>query len=266
MRILVSNDDGISAPGIKALAEKLSLNPKYQVYVCAPDRERSATGHSLTLHKPLRVEEFDLGEKVKGAWSTTGTPSDCVKFAITTLLDAPPDLVVSGINTGPNLGTDVLYSGTVSAAMEGAMLGIPSIALSIYPHSAKRYDLAAEFASRLSEVMHDAKLPKHTMLNVNVPSGDKTVIKGVAITELGIRLYHDVFEKRVDPRGGVYYWLAGQAIETDDGDHIDSSAVLKDYISVTPIHFNLTDKPSVKLLSGWDALQKLPEALEKITT
>ena len=155
MRILLSNDDGIHAPGLNILADRLSENPAHQVYVVAPDRQRSATGHSLTLHKPLRVQHIELNPRIKGAWSTTGTPPDCVKLAVAQLMDAPPDIVISGINSGANLGADVLYSGTVAAAMEGATLNFPAIAVSAVKASTASYNVAAEFIHSFLDIyMH----------------------------------------------------------------------------------------------------------------
>ncbi|HEY9793382.1 MAG TPA: 5'/3'-nucleotidase SurE, partial [Candidatus Obscuribacterales bacterium] len=203
MRILVSNDDGVAARGIRALAQRLAADPDNQVYVCAPDRERSATGHGLTLHKPLRVNEADLGDKLKGAWYTTGTPSDCVKFAVGCLLEnEPPDFVVSGINAGPNLGSEILYSGTVSAAMEGAFFNIPSVAVSLSGSGYRNFDTAADFIARLLPILHKAEfLVGKTLVNVNVPNIPADQVKGAMVTKLGVRAYNDYFEKRVDPRG-----------------------------------------------------------------
>ena len=258
MRILVSNDDGINARGIRALATRLAQDPNNEVYVCAPDRERSATGHGLTLHKPLRVEEVDLGGNVKGAWLTTGTPSDCVKFAIGCLLDKKPvDYVVSGINSGPNLGGEILYSGTVSAAMEGAFLDIPSIAVSLAGSGFRSYDVAAEFVARLVNIMPKAKSAKKTLLNVNVPNLTEDQIKGVAVTKLGVRAYNDYFEKRVDPRGKTYYWLAGEAIEEGEEENTDAWCITHGLISLTPITFNMTDFELKDSLSKWGDLTNL---------
>ena len=257
MRILVSNDDGIFARGIRVLAERLAAEPENEVYVVAPDRERSATGHALTLHKPIRVEEVELGANIKGAWWTTGTPSDCVKFAIGALLDERPELVISGINSGPNLGTEILYSGTVSAAMEGAILKVPSVAVSLVGRSVKHYEVAAEFIARLVKVADGAKLSPSTLLNVNVPNLPAAEIKGVALTELGVREYADRYEKRVDPRGKVYYWLAGEAVEEGESETSDAWAVMHQLISVTPVAFNMTDRDTLKRLDAWGDLKNL---------
>lgn len=257
MRILVSNDDGINARGIRALAKRLSEDAGNEVYVVAPDRERSATGHGLTLHKPLRADEVHLEGHVKGAWATTGTPSDCVKFAVCALLDSKPDVVVSGINAGPNLGGDVLYSGTVSAAMEGALLSIPSIAVSMGGRSPKHYEVAADFIAALLKVLSTSGLPPRTLLNVNVPNLPAGEIAGVSITELGVRLYNDTFEKRIDPRGRAYYWLTGHAIEEGEAETTDVWAVKHNRISVTPVTFNMTDRPALALINQWQEFQSL---------
>ena len=254
MRILISNDDGIFSNGIQTLTKRLSQEADYQVYVVAPDRERSATGHALTLHDPLRVEEVALPGNAKGAWSTTGTPSDCVKFGISALLPEVPDLIVSGINHGPNLANEILYSGTVSAAMEGAFLKIPSIAVSLAGYGYNDFSVAAEFIARLLRVLPAMKLPGKTLLNVNVPAIPASEIKGVAVTELGVRLYDDHFDKRMDPRGRVYYWLSGHAVEESREEGTDTWAILNQMISITPIAFNMTNRETLKTLSDSQSL------------
>ncbi len=244
MNILLSNDDGILANGIRALIEALS--PCYDVYVVAPDRERSAAGHSLTLHTPLRVEEVDAKYGAKRCWMTTGTPGDCVKIAVNAILanNELPDLVISGINHGPNLGGDILYSGTVSCAMEGALLGIPSIAVSLASLRTEYEDftLAAEFVATMIERLENYKIPPKTVLNVNVPGLDKEDIAGVAVTELGRRMFTDTYERRVDPRGKVYYWMAGELINEPEDAKTDIAAVRNNKISITPITYDMTRK------------------------
>lgn len=257
MRILISNDDGIYAPGIKALATRLAEEPQHEVYVVAPDRERSATGHALTLHKPLRVEEIDIPGKMRGCWSTTGTPSDCVKLAISVLLEQKPDLVISGINNGANLGAEVLYSGTVAGAMEGAFLNVPSIAVSmVTKDQGKHFDVAADFMARFISVYKSSMFGAKTMININVPSLPAEKIKGVKVTELGVRGYNDWFEKRHDPRGRDYYWLTGHAIEEGEAETSDAHAIYNDIISITPVTFNMTDR---KALPALEAMPGLPE-------
>ena len=242
MNILLSNDDGILANGIRALIEALA--PKYNVYVVAPDRERSAAGHSLTLHTPLRVEEVEPKYGAKRCWMTTGTPGDCVKIAVNAILapEEQPDLVISGINHGPNLGADILYSGTVSCAMEGAMMGIPSIATSLASLHTEYEDfkVTAEFIAKLIEQLEHYKLPEKTILNINVPGLEKEDIAGVAVTELGRRMFTDTYEKRVDPRGKTYYWMAGELISEPEDANTDIATIRNNKISITPVTFDMT--------------------------
>lgn len=250
VKILISNDDGIHAKGINILAQRLAQEPEHEVFVVAPDRERSATGHSLTLHKPLRTEPVEMAGQVKGAWSTTGTPSDCVKLAIMQLLPVKPDMVISGINNGPNLGSEILYSGTVAAAMEGAFLEIPSVACSLQWGEHRYFETAAEVLARLVPIFPKAHLGKHSLLNVNVPNVPLAEIQGVKLTEVGVRPYNDHFEKRTDPRGRVYYWLAGVAVEGGEAETTDAWAVLHNFVSVTPVGFNMTDHSALKKMEG----------------
>lgn len=242
MKILISNDDGILANGIRALIEALS--PCHEIYVIAPDRERSAAGHSLTLHTPLRVEEVEPKYGAKRCWMTTGTPGDCVKLAINAILDEneKPDLVISGINHGPNLGADILYSGTVSCAMEGAMMGYPSIATSLASlrHEYEDFKFAANFVAELLNRLDAYKIPPKTILNINIPGLEKEDIAGISITELGSRMFTDAYEKRVDPRGKVYYWMAGELINEQENDTTDIAAVRNNRISITPVTFEMT--------------------------
>lgn len=263
MKLLVSNDDGIFALGIRTLANSLAA-AGHQVTVVCPDRERSATGHGLTLHKPIRAEPVEsVFHPSIAAWACSGTPSDCVKLALGALLSEPPDMVLSGINHGANLGTDVLYSGTVSAAMEGVMEGIPSIALSLNSFSSQVFQPAANFAKSLVAQLSECPLPDVMLLNVNVPAVPEAEIAGVAMTRQGLRRYFDQFEKRVDPRGKTYYWLAGEVIEDVSAADLDSPEALKlkgtdfdltwfqqiptdvqaigqKYITLTPLQYNLT--------------------------
>lgn len=250
MRILISNDDGIFAPGIKFLAETLAT--RHEVYVAAPDRERSANGHALTLHKPLRAEETNIFKGVKAAWQVNGTPSDCVKLALGAILNEAPDLIVSGINRGQNMGTDVIYSGTVSAAMEGTILGVQSVAVSLASFADLHYQTGADFILEFLDNFNSMKLASKTLLNVNIPPVAKEKVAGVKITKLGVHRYIDVFEKRTDLRGKTYYWLAGESIEYEDEENTDISAVKKNYISITPIHYDLTNYDFIDSLSKWN--------------
>ena len=243
MKILISNDDGIAANGIRVLTETLSK--EHDVYVVAPDRERSAAGHSLTLHTPLRVEELEETKNgAKRTWVTTGTPGDCVKIAISAILSPEeiPDLVISGINHGPNLGSDILYSGTVSCAMEGAMMGIPSIAVSLASMQSDYEDFIypAKVVNALIHKLKDFQFPPKSILNVNIPALDEDDIAGVQITELGKKMFTDNYEKRVDPRGKVYYWMAGELISESTNAKTDIAAVRYNKISITPVTYEMT--------------------------
>ncbi len=249
MQILVTNDDGIAAEGIKALVD--SLKRIGNVAVVAPERERSAVGHAITMHKPLRANRVKyFGENVK-AWSVNGTPSDCVKLGIEALLEKKPDLVFSGINRGPNLGTDVLYSGTVSAAIEAVMLGVPSAALSLDSYEYDDYSAASEFAVSLAGNMYKEGLDSDTLLNVNIPGVAKNRIKGVRTARLGNRRYRNTFQARLDPRGQEYYWMSGEAVDENSGRECDISLVAENYIAITPVHFELTRFDYIEKLNRW---------------
>lgn len=251
MRILISNDDGIAANGIRVLTEKLAKN--HDVYVVAPDRERSAAGHSLTLHTPLRVEELENIHGAKRTWVTTGTPGDCVKIAINAILSPSemPDIVISGINHGPNLGSDILYSGTVSCAMEGALMGIPSIAVSLASMECEYDDFkfSAKFVNALLKKIEKIPFPEKSILNINVPALDADDIAGVAITELGSKMFTNEYEKRVDPRGKVYYWMAGELVNEPEDANTDIAAVRNNKISITPVTFDMTNEEIMGSLS-----------------
>jgi 5'-nucleotidase len=239
MHILLTNDDGIATEGITVLRQELTKIA--QVTVIAPERERSASGHGITVHKPLRVKTYNYHDGTVG-WSVSGTPADCVKIAIDALLKKnKPDLVVSGINFGANLGTDVLYSGTVSAAIEASILGCPSIAVSLVTSDDCCFSVAAEFTSHLCSILFERKLPSDILLNVNMPDRKKENIQGVEITKLGNHRYDNTVHKREDPRGKVYYWLAGEIVESDQEEGTDVAAIKAGRISITPIHFDLTN-------------------------
>ena len=242
MKILLSNDDGIMAEGIKALT--LELSKEHEVYVIAPDRERSAAGHSLTLHTPIRVEELDSKFGAKRIWITSGTPGDCVKIGINAILtpEEKPDLIISGINHGPNLGTDILYSGTVSCAMEGAMMGIPSIAVSLASMSSDPvlFKNVAMFMAKFVHKIKEFNFPKKSILNINVPGLMPEDLAGVAITRLGGKMFTDEYDKRIDPRGKVYYWMAGELIRQCENDDSDINALRWNKVSITPITSEMT--------------------------
>ncbi len=234
MHILLTNDDGFHADGIQTLYS--FLKDKAQVSMVAPDRERSATGHAITMHQPLRVTSKN---EPLLHWMVDGTPADCVKLAVEYLLQKePPDLIISGINRGPNLGNDVLYSGTVSAAIEGFFCQIPSVAISLAGYGKMDFSPAADFvASRIEQLL---VLAKDTVLNINFPPSP-IQYQGVKFTTLGKRIYHNVFEARQDLRGQTYFWLGGDLVEFDQPPDSDIKAVDEGYISVTPLNPDLTD-------------------------
>lgn len=267
LNILISNDDGIFALGVRTLADTLAKAGHHITVVC-PDRERSATGHGLTLHHPLRAQEVpSIFHPDVTAWSCSGTPADCVKFALSAVLDSKPDIVLSGINHGPNLGTDVLYSGTVSAAMEGTLEGITSIAFSLASFTNKEFQVAANVALKLVNELDIDNFPKPGLLSVNIPAVDESEIAGTIVTRQGLRRYIEKFEKRFDPHGKSYYWLVGEIIEDipqpDDPNlppHIltDVDAIRDRYITITPLQYNLTDAVTAKFLyEKFDSKNKL---------
>ena len=244
-KILVTNDDGIYSKGIILLAR--ALTEVGEVFVVAPDREKSAIAHSLTLHRPLRVEKIK-----RNFFAVDGTPADCVHLGVNTILAERPRLVVSGINKGENLGDDVTYSGTVSAAFEGTLLRIPSFAISLVSRSHFKFHMAARFAVRVAQYITKKGLPKNTFLNINVPNLDEKEIKSYKITQQG-RWTHNgnaVIEK-MDPRGKKYYWIAGGQLVFDKRGDTDFEAVTNSYISITPLHIDLTNYSSIRQLKKW---------------
>jgi len=243
--ILVSNDDGVRSEGIEALAE--ALKPLGTVYVVAPDRERSAASHSLTLSHPLRVEK--LGPRL---YSVDGTPTDCVNLGVNGILRGKKiALLVSGINKGANLGDDITYSGTVSAAMEGTLLGIPSVAVSLVTRSRFRFDVAAEVALEVGRKILRKGLPDDTLLNVNVPNLPKEEIRGVRVTRMGKRVYGDVIVEKRDPRGRKYFWIGGDHLESEEVPGSDLEAIDENHVSITPIHLDLTNYSALRALRKW---------------
>lgn len=249
MTILISNDDGIYAEGLLAL--KIALQQIGRVVVVAPDRPRSASGHSITLHKPLRVEKVKLLDGDYG-YASNGTPSDCVSLGVLDVAEGPVDLVVSGINRGPNLGWDLTYSGTVSAAMEGAVMGIPSFAISVASYESDiSFDHAAAFAAFLARHMMEHKLPENMLLNVNVPGVTSDRIVGVEVTRQGKRHYAGRIEKRIDPMGRAYYWLGGDTPQDELDEGTDVKAIADDKISVTPVHLDLTGYGALDEMTEW---------------
>jgi 5'-nucleotidase len=241
--ILVSNDDGIHAAGLAALAA--ALEKVGEVYVVAPDRERSAVGHALTLHRPLRVES--VGPR---RFAVNGTPTDCVNLAILGILPVRPDVVVSGINNGSNLGDDVTYSGTVSAAMEGTLLGVPALAVSLIDAAdGADYGPAARAAVELTRLLLRDRESGVTLLNANVPRGRP---KGLRLTRLGRRVYSEKVTEERDPRGKVYYWIGAGPPAWEAGEDSDFAAVHAGYVSVTPLHLDLTSYDGLRALKTWE--------------
>jgi len=247
--ILVTNDDGVDAPGLLAL--KQTLEKVGQVTVFAPEHNWSAAGHTKTMHKPLRVNQVKLADGTM-AYASSGAPSDCVALAVLGLSPCRPDLVVSGINQGANLGHDITYSGTVAAAMEGVIFGIPAIAVSLDSFESQDFACAAEFAARLAAQVLARGLPPNTLLNVNVPAVPPEEIAGVLVTRLGKRVYRDVLVERQDPRGRNYYWIGGEPPAGVPEEGTDIWALAHNYISVTPLHLDMTDYRLIEELKRWE--------------
>lgn len=244
MRILVSNDDGVYAPGLEILAEAMRMFG--EVRVVAPDRNRSGASNSLTLHNPIRVKELD-----NGFISVEGTPTDCVHLALTGLLDTPPDLVIAGINAGANLGDDVLYSGTVAAATEGRFLGLPAVAISLVGNEFRYYDTAAKVAQYLIGQLPKLSLSGQIILNVNVPDLPFHILEGIEITRLGTRHSAEPTIKQKDPRGHTIYWVGPPGAEEDAGPGSDFYAINAGKVSVTPLKIDLSHYESIKPLTSW---------------
>lgn len=243
MRILLSNDDGIHAPGIAAMAD--ALRDLGDVTVVAPDTERSAVGHAITLSDPIKTRAVHRNGEFFG-YATSGTPADCVKLAFCALMKAPPDLVVSGINLGPNAGISIIYSGTVSAATEGILLGIPSVAVSLATYTDPQWETAGKAARRAVEYLAANPLPKGVLLNVNIPNLPWEKIRGFRATRMGASRFIETFHRREDPRGNAYYWMDGfiETIEPRAG--TDLAALDEGYVSLTPISFDLTDASGLR--------------------
>jgi 5'-nucleotidase len=255
--ILLTNDDGVDMPELLAL--KNALAEIGQVVVVAPDHNWSAAGHTKTMHKPLRMVETRLADG-SPAYTTNGAPSDCVSLAILGLLAKRPNLVVSGINRGANLGYDITASGTVGAAMEGVIFGLPAIAVSLDtfdPPDPEILSYAARFAACLAEEVLQRGLPEETLLNVNVPYVPPGEIEGLEITRQGQQTYQDKLIKRQDPLGLTYYWLSGEAIGGSAEEGSDIGALARRRISITPIHLDLTAHPLIEELKAWKLGQRL---------
>lgn len=244
MKILISNDDGVFAPGIVALSQ--AMESIADISVIAPDRNRSGASNSLTLLQPLRVKQLD-----NGYYSVDGTPTDCVHLALTGYFDFPFDIVVSGINDGANLGDDVLYSGTVAAAMEGCNLGLTSIAFSMVGTEIKHYDTAAAIAQQLVLQLQANRLPSKTILNVNVPDLPRDQIKGIEVTRLGTRHNAEPTHQMRDPRDRPIYWIGQPGEQEDAGPGTDFFAVNRGFVSITPLHLDMTHYSVFNQVSSW---------------
>src|SRR5438477_10203094 len=245
MIFLLTNDDGIFAPALRAL--KCELEPLGRVVIVAPDRDQSATSHSLTLHRPFRIHRHE-----EDVYSVDGTPTDCVVTAWYGLIDPTPDLVVSGINHGPNMGEDVFYSGTVAAAIEGTLQGAPAIAASLVTRQPADFVSPAAFIGRLARAVLDRGIGARRLLNVNFPHRPWHELAGVRVTRLGSRVYQDALIRKVDPRGRDYYWIGGEDPVWQPREGSDFSAVDAGYISITPMRLDLTDEPAVDSIAAWD--------------
>lgn len=249
MHMLLTNDDGIYAEGLNALCRRCSDH--HAVTVIAPDRERSAVGHGITLHEPLRAVPVQLNGGMPG-YAVSGTPADCIKLAILEILKTRPDIVISGINPGANVGVNINYSGTVCAAKEAAVYGIPAIAVSMPGPEVTHYDEAARFVLRLLEQVSRNGLPGGTFLNVNVPDLPLEETAGVRISRHGTELFSEYVDKRVDPRNHAYYWQGCDSLLGHPDPSVDETALNRNYISITPIKCDTTDYEAIPVLKDWD--------------
>jgi 5'-nucleotidase len=259
MRVLLTNDDGITATGLNVMRRALLELPDVDLEVIAPDSNRSATGRAVTLRDPIWVEEVEFGDGTTG-FATDGTPVDCVRFASLGLIEAPPELIVSGINHGANLGDDITYSGTVAAALEGIMLGIPALAVSLTGRS-REFEPLAAFVARLVEELEEVPMPEGTLLNVNGPAGE---VKGACACRLGKRVYNDKMELTEEEGGRRRYRLYGEEPSYEHEPGTDFAAIAEGLIAVTPIHFDLTDQAGVEELAGFDLERLLRPATEAV--
>ena len=243
-RILLTNDDGVFSEGIGELAKV--LRKKYQIKIVAPDRERSAASHSLTLHNPLRIVKIK-----KDKFAIDGTPTDCVILAINSILKEKPDLVISGINNGPNMGEDVLYSGTVAAAIEAMNLGFPAVAISLASYQKGNFADCAKIIDSLFSKNFFSILSPKTILNINIPPLALEKIKGFKVTKLGHRVYSDFIIEKKDPRGKPYFWIGGQIPEWSEGGETDFDAIKNGYVSITPLNVDMTNYQYFPKIENW---------------
>ena len=249
MNIFLTNDDGIYAEGLWALYEKLAN--RHSVTVIAPDRERSAVGHGITLHQPLRTSRINVNNGCRG-YAVNGTPADCIKIGLMEILDFKPDMVISGINPGANIGVNINYSGTVAAAKEAALYKVPAISVSIAGHKILGYDYAAIFTAKLADNVYEKGLPVGTFLNVNIPDIPETQIAGVRISRQETALYNEYVDKRIDPRNRIYYWHGADTRTSFNTPDSDGAALNDNFISITPIQCDATDYNMLKKLREWD--------------
>jgi len=248
VKILITNDDGIGSPGIASLVS--SIKDIADVTVVAPDTEQSAVGHAVTISFPLRVEKFNKNGEFFG-YAVSGTPADCVKIAVKEIFQNKPDMVISGINQGPNTGTHIIYSGTVSAATEGTILGIPSFAISLATYINPDFSFAAEFAKKIALMIKKNSLPKGVLLNVNIPAVPRDQIKGAKLTVQGETKFVGALEKRIDPRGKTYYWLTPEITEISGPAEFDTIAIQNNEVSITPLHYDMTAKEKMDIFKKW---------------
>ena len=253
MNILITNDDGIYAPGLEALYKHLTT--RHAVAVIAPDREQSAIGHAITLNQPLRASKVSINGAFHG-YAVTGTPADCIKMGVLEILDSKPDMVISGINPGANVGVNINYSGTVAAAREATLYGILAIAVSIHSRDARYYDEAALFIADLAEQLYVNRLPFGTFLNVNIPNRPLSEIAGIRLSQLDMEFFPEFIDKRVDPRKRTYYWQGCDSLPAGKTADIDGSALCEDFISITPIKCDQTDYSVLEDMKGWKMLRK----------
>ena len=248
MNVFLTNDDGIYAPGLEALYRHMAV--RHSVTVIAPDREQSAVGHGITLDEPLRTKQVFVNHAFQG-YAVSGTPADCIKMGVLEILKSKPDIVISGINPGANVGVNVNYSGTVAAAKEAALYGILAIAASIHSREVENYNEAAIFITKLAEDLYANGLPLGTFLNVNIPNRPLAEISGIQISRLDMDFFPEYVEKRTDPRARTYYWQGCDSLPSGKSTDVDGSALCADYISITPIKCDQTDYQMLEHMKGW---------------
>ncbi len=254
MNILLTNDDGIYAPGLAALYAHLA--PDNRVTVIAPEREQSAVGHGITLNDPLRAHKVSIPNAFEGT-AVSGTPADCIKIGVLEILKTKPDLVISGINPGANVGVNINYSGTVAAAKEATLYGIMAIAVSIHSRRVQSYDAAAVFIAQLAQDVYARGLPAGTFLNVNIPNRPLAEIAGVRFSRLDMDFFPEYIDKRIDPRERTYYWQGCDALPQGKSIDIDGSALCRDFISITPIKCDQTDYDVLANMQDWKNIRKI---------